>query len=134
MLIHFADGRTLECESVHGEACYYNGVNRDKLIFVFPEEVHIDTILDNFTTTNTKRIYLEDETGEKFLHEHYTIRLAAGVKERGSLLRAGEDVDHRMVSYVEMVKTSYSEQQLEELSDVIDTMLIAQLMGGVGNV
>lgn len=131
--IHFVDGLTLECESVHGTHVYYNGINRDSLTFIFPEEVTVNTLIDFFTPENTKRIYLEDENGEKFLHEHYTIRLAVGVMERGALLQIGEDVDHRMVSYVKMVRTSYSEQQLEELSDVIDTMLVAQLMGGNDN-
>lgn len=132
--IHFTDGKSLECESVHSNREYYNGVNRDKLTFIFSEEVPISLIVETFTPDNTKRIYLEDEGGEKFLYEHYTIRLGAGVKERGSLLHMGEDADHKMVSYVEMIRTTYSEQQLEELSDTVDVMLIAQLMGGVENV
>lgn len=133
MKIHFLDGRTLECESVHGEHIYYNGVNRDSLTFVFPDTSEVKALIAYFRPENTKRLYLEDDNGEKFLHENYTILLGAGLKERGHLLGAGEDVDHRMVTYVQMVRASYSEQQIEELSDIIDTMLIAQLMGGNDN-
>lgn len=131
--IHFVDGHTLDCESVHGMPHHYNGTNRDSLTFVFPESYEVKAVMEYFRPENTKRLYLEDENGEKFLHEHYTIRIAAGVMERGTLLHAGEDVDHRMVVYVKMIQTTYSEQQLEELSDVVDAMLISQLMGGVDN-
>lgn len=131
--IHFTDGRILECESVHGAHVYYNGVNRDSLTFVFPDTSELKALIAHFRPDNTKRLYLEDDNGEKFLHEHYTIFLSAGLTERGALLGAGEDVDHRMITYVKMVKTSYAEQQLEELSDTLDTMLIAQLMGGADN-
>lgn len=131
--IHFMDGKVLECESVHSTHLYYNGINRDSLTFIFPDTYELNALLVYFTPNNTKRLYLENDNGEKFLHEHYTIRLAAGLTERGTLLGAGEDIDHRMITYVKMIKTSYFEQQLEELSDTLDTMLIAQLMGGANN-
>ncbi|MBD5135250.1 MAG: hypothetical protein HDT39_04710 [Lachnospiraceae bacterium] len=127
MLIHFSDGRQLTCETVHSRQVYYNGTNREQLTFVFPEEMDISTILDHFTSANCKQIYLEDDSGEKFLHENYTIRMGAGVKERGTLIGVGEDLDHRMVSYVEMIRTTYAEQQLEMLNDVVDMMLIDAL-------
>lgn len=128
--IHFKDGRTLICETVHSRPQYYNGINRDKLTFVFPEEMDIATIINHFTPENTKQIYLEDESGDKFLHENYTIRLGAGVKERGALLGIGEDLDHRMVSYVDMIQTTLAEQELENLRDAVDLMIIESLRGG----
>lgn len=128
--ITFLNGQELECETVHSHSQYYNGTNRDKLTFVFPENFGLMEIAANFTPENCKKIWLKDESGEQFLHEHYTIRFAIGVKERGALLNVAEDLDHRMVAYVEMIRTTYSEQQLEELSDTMDAMLVAQLMGG----
>lgn len=133
LTITFADGRQLECESVHSRPKTYNGTNRDSYIFIFPDTVGLIEVVSHFTPENCKKIWLEDESGEKFLHEHYTIRLEAGIKERGALLQAGEDNDHRTVTYIQMVRTTYSEQQLEELSDTMDTLIIAQLMGGNDN-
>lgn len=130
MIIHFTDGRQLTCESVHSRPAYYNGTNRDQMTFVFPEEVDIQTILSHFTPENCRQLCLEDESGGKYLHENYTIRVGAGVNERGSLLGAGEDLDHRMVSYANMVRTTYAEQQLETLKDAVDLMLIESLEGG----
>lgn len=133
MTITLTDGRQVECESVHSRPQYYNGTNRDALIFIFPESVGLLEVVAKFVPENCKKIWIEDESGEKFLHEHYTIRLEAGIKERGALLQVGEDNDHRMVTYIKMIRTTYSEQQLEELSDTMDTLLIAQLMGGNDN-
>ena len=130
MIVQFTDGRQLTCETVHSRPAYYNGTNRDQLTFIFPEEAGIQTILDHFTPENCKQIYLEDESGEQFLHENYTIRMGAGVKERGTLLGVGEDLDHRMVSYVDMIRTTYAEQQLETLRGAVDLMLIESLEGG----
>ena len=130
-IIHFSDGRQLTCETVHSRQVYYNGTNREQLTFVFPEEVGVQTVLDHFTPENCKQIYLEDESGEKYLHENYTIRMGAGVNERGSLLGVGEDLDHRMVTYVNMIRTTYAEQQLEALQDTVDHMLIGSLEGGI---
>ena len=130
MTIHFSDGRQLACETVHSRPAYYNGVNRDQLTFVFPESTDISTILFHFTPENCKQLYLEDESGERFLHENYTIRMGAGVKERGTLLGEGADVDHRMVSYVDMIRTTYAEQQLDALRDAVDLMLVSSLEGG----
>lgn len=130
MVIKFMDETTLECESVHSRLKYYNGINRDSYIFVFPDTVGLIEVVSKFTPENCRRLWLIDDNGEEFLHEHYTIRLGAGIKERGALLQIGEDEDHKMVAYVEMIRTTYSEQQLEELSDTVDSMLVAQLMGG----
>ena len=130
LTITFTDGRQLECESVHSRPVHYNGTSRDQLIFIFPESVGLIDAVAHFTPENCRKIWLKDESGEQFLHEHYTIRFAAGIKERGALLQIGEDIDHRMVTYIQMIRTTYSEQQLEEISDVVDTMLIAQLIGG----
>ncbi len=130
MIVHITDGRKLTCETVHSRPAYYNGTNRDQMTFVFPEEVGIQTILDHFTPENCRQLFLEEESGRKYLHENYTIRVGAGVNERGSLLGVGEDVDHRMVAYVNMIRTTYTEQQLETLQDAVDLMLIESLEGG----
>lgn len=133
MLIKFMDGSTLECEGVYSRLKYYSGINRDSYIFVFPDTVGLIEVVSKFQPENCKKIWIEDESGEKFLHEHYTIRLEAGIKERGALLQIGENEDHRTVTYIQMIRTTYSEQQLEELSDAMDALLIAQLMGGNDN-
>lgn len=128
--VYFANGQSIDCETVHSNPAYYNGTQRDKLTFVFPEEVSVQTVLDLFTRENCERIWLElpeEETGERYLHEHYTIRMGAGVKERGTLLSVAEDTDHRMVTYVEMIQTTYAEQQLDDLNDIVNSLLIHDL-------
>lgn len=133
MKIVFSDDTNLLCETVHGSFQYYNGTNRDSLTFIFPEDFDLTELINKFIPRNCRKIWLEDESGGKFLHEHYTIRFAIGVKERGFLINAGENADHRIVNYVTMLQTTYAEQQLEELSDVVDALLVSQLEGGNDN-
>lgn len=123
----FLDGRELIAENILSRSMLYNGVSREYLTFTFPEDVTVATLIDHFTPANCKQLYLEDESGEQFLHENYTIRLGAGVQERGNLLQIGEDNDHRMVSFVKMIRTTKAEQDLDDVRDTVKTLLVANL-------
>lgn len=126
----FMDGSTLTAENILSRSMQYNGVQREYLTFTFPDTVEVSTLLEHFAPENCKQLYLEDESGERFLHENYTIRLAAGVNDRGNLLTMAEDTDHRMVSFVKMIRTTEAEQKLADLEEVVQTLLVNDLAKG----
>lgn len=129
MKIIFSDGRFMTCESVYSNSLMYNGTSRDCFTFIFPKEIPIDAILSHFIPENTDQITLEDEDGNRYLHEHYTIRIAAGTGERGLLINVAPDQDHRDVAYVRMCKETTMETRVRELQEAMDLMLVTELEG-----
>lgn len=129
MKVIFSDGRFMTCETVHSNPLTYNGTVRDCFTFVFPEGTPIDAILAHFTPENTDQIWLEDEDGNRYLHEHYTIRISAGTGERGRIINSAIDEDHREVSYVKMCKETTMETRVRLLQEAMDLMLVSELEG-----
>lgn len=128
--IIFADGRVLLSEVVVSRSMMYNGTNREAYIFTFPEDTSVDSLLSHFTPDNCDQIWLEDEEGNRFLHEHFTIRISAGVSDRGQLLNVGEDTDHRMIAFVKMCKETTMETRVRQLQETTDIMLTNMLEEG----
>lgn len=129
MKVIFADGRWMQCNSVHSMPMTYDGTTRDSYTFLFPADTSIDTIKNHFTPDNCDQITLEDEDGNRFIHEHYTIPISAGTSDRGLLLMAGENVDHEQVPYIKMCRETTMETRVRQLQEVTDAVLTNMLEG-----
>lgn len=129
MKVIFSDGRFMTCETVHSSPMMYNGTSRDCYTFIFSGDTSVETILSHFTPENTDQIWLEDEDGNRYLHEHYTIRISAGAGERGTLINSAPDADHREVCYVKMCRETTMETRVRQLQEAMDLMLISELEG-----
>ncbi len=128
--IKFFNGETLSCVGVCANPVTYLGVTRDALTFAFaPEQVSLDELLRLATPENCAAITIA-EGDELFVHEHYTIRIGAGVSCRDIALRggmAGPVQDTQPMTWVTMAQSTPAERLLMDQQDVLDTLVAATL-------
>lgn len=128
--IKFSNGETLSCVGAYANPVTYLGVTRDALTFAFdPEQVSIDELLRLTTPENCAAITIADGD-ELFVHEHYTIRIGAGVSCRDIALRggmAGPVQDTQPMTWVTMAQSTPAERLLMDQQDVLDTLVAATL-------
>ena len=128
--IKFFNGETLSCVGVYANPVTYLGVTRDALTFAFaPEQVSLDELLRLATPENCAAITIA-EGDELFVHEHYTIRIGAGVSCRDIALRggmAGPVQDTQPMTWVTMAQSTPAERLLMDQQDVLDTLVAATL-------
>lgn len=117
--IKLADGTTLHCEGVFGSSVTYLGVSRDALTFTFaPEEMGLEELMGVFTPENCAAVTITEEEGAAFVHEHYTIRIGAGVSCRDMARRGmsgGPIQDNADAVWVTMAQATPTERMLEAL-------------------
>ena len=128
--IRFSNGETLSCAGVYANPVTYLGVTRDALTFAFdPDLVSLDDLLRLTTPNNCAAITIAD--GDNlYLHEHYTIRIGAGVSCRDIALRggmAGPVQETQPMSWVTMAQSTPAERQLRDQQDALDALVTAAL-------
>lgn len=127
MKVQLYNGVELEASGVFGQSCFYQGVSRDSLVFLFaPESVSFDTIRAAFTPENCREILLSDEK-ETFVHEHYTIRLEIGIGFKERVLTGSVKQDATQSIFVTMAQSTLAERQLLEQQAALDALIIATL-------
>lgn len=128
MKIQFANGRTLDCQGVRGAPISYQGVTRDCLTFLFLPDTDLGELLTLFTPENCRAVSLAGDEAV-FIHEHYTLRVAAGIGDKalteGSAAVVGGQGEQ--VCYVSMAQTTLAERQLLAQQEVLDGLLLASL-------
>ena len=136
--IRLSNGATFVSEGVHANPVTYLGTTRDALTFTFdPETVGVDELLGQFTQKNCAAVTIADADGECFVHEHYTIRIGAGVSCRDLVVRStvgGAVQETRPLAWVTMARSTEAERTLQAQQETIDALLVAALEGGAGNV
>lgn len=128
MNIIFSDGSSMSVSGVHGHSQYLEGVTRDFLTFLFPEDTPLDAIKSKFTPENMRAFRLDD--GESVSeHYNYTIPVAfgAGIKDHvlNNQIGSGE-----RAAYAVMAQTTTGERKLLELQSCVDAMLVSELGEG----
>lgn len=133
MKVTLTNGETLQVQGIHGRNVNYQGVQRDSLIFLFhPETVPLEKALTAFTPERCALVTVEDDNGETFIHENYTIRLEAGIGYRDMILAGGVDGQTMELSvYVRMAQSTLAERMLQNQQEAIDALLIAALQEGL---
>lgn len=135
MKITLADGSSILCENVTGAKMMYQGVSRDSLTIICnPADVTIDSMMVKFTPENCKTIIITDDSDQQFIHEHYTIRVGAGVSVLDlAITGATQGMFSPDVSKTEpkcwctMVQTTVTERQLVQLQETTDALVIDAL-------
>lgn len=128
MQIVLNDGAAFELKGVHGQNIFYQGINRDCLIFLFDAATDINEILNAFTAENCKKIFITD--GEnKYLHENYTIRIALGRGYQAEALGNAVAKDETQCVFVKTAQTTLAERQILQQQETLDALLIAALEG-----
>ena len=131
MKVILSNGRGIEALGVHGRNISYQGVQRDSLIFLF--EIENESLADamtDFTDENCAVVTLESDDGERFIHEHYTIRTELGYGYKDLVLTGGvSGNDDTKVVYVRMAQTTLMERTVESQQEAIDNLIVAALEG-----
>jgi len=134
MTVTLSNGEQLRCLGVHGGPLTYQGVTRDCLTFLFdPGEISVEQLLAKFTAENCAAIILTDGTdGEttSAVHEHYTIRVGAGVGYKDLVCRgmSGTEIrDEQLTAYVSMAQRTLSERMLMEQRNAVDALIVSAL-------
>ena len=129
MIVKLKNGFTISVLGVHGQNCFYQGVNRDCLIFLFdPSVVSLSDLAQAFTAENCQTISIEEEEN-CFLHENYTIRLAIGQGFQAEALGNQIGKDDRQCVFVKMAQSTLAERQILQQQETLDALLIATLEG-----
>lgn len=127
MKVQLYNGVELEAIGVFGRNYFYQGVNRDSLVFLFaPESVSLDAVRAAFTPENCREIRLSDGN-ETFLHEHYTIRLELGIGFQEQVLTGSVKQDTTQCIFVTMAQSTLTERQLQAQQAALDALIIAAL-------
>jgi len=127
MKVQLYNGVELEASGVFGRSCFYQGVSRDSLVFLFsPESVSLEAVRAAFTPANCREILLSDEQ-EMFVHEHYTIRLAMGIGYKEQVLTGSVKQDLTQSIFVIMAQSTLAERQLLNQQAALDALIIATL-------
>lgn len=131
MKITFANGKSVNCVGVVGQQTQYQGTQRDSLTFLFDKSRSVSGLASLFTPEACTSIMLTDDDGNEYLHEHYTLRLAAGNGAKGLALGFGvtDDEAAQQVSYVRMAQTTLGERAIEKLREETDDLIVAVLEG-----
>lgn len=128
--IRLFNGRTLSCEGVYANPVTYLGITRDALTFVFdPEKTGLEELLEQFTPENCAAVTITDND-ETYIHEHYTVRVGAGVGCKDLALRggmAGNVQDTQPLAWVTMAQSTPAERQMQAQQVAIDALLVAAL-------
>lgn len=129
MKIQLANEAELNAIGVHGQNTFYQGTNRDCLLFLFdPQTVSLDAVCAAFTPENCKTVQITDDTGT-FLHEHYTIRVEAGVGCQDYVLTETVKENTQQCVFVKMARSTLAERKLLEQQAAIDALVVAALEG-----
>lgn len=131
MKVTLADGKNFEVLGVHGRSINYQGVTRDSLVFLFePEKVSLDTVLEAFNESTCSSLAITDDEGNTFIHEHYTLRIEAGIGCKDMVMSGGvSGNDTEQSVYVRMAQTTLSERTILQQQDTIDALVVALLEG-----
>ena len=135
MKITLENGAELEVLGVHGQTVLHEGVQRDSLtVLMDPEVVDLEQALAAFAPSACGTITLTDDDGT-YVHEHYTIRLEAGMGYKDYALSHGSTTgDRKQVVYVRMARSTLAERTLQSQQDALDALVLAALEGGDSNV
>lgn len=126
MQIELNNGATFELKGACVQNIFYQGVNRDCLIFLFDTATDINEIMNAFTAENCKKIFIED--GEnKYLHENYTIRIALSLGYRADALGNAVAKDETQCVFVKTAQSTLAERQILEQREALDALLISAL-------
>lgn len=120
MQIRLADGTILECISIFGKKGHYQGANREFLEFHISPETCSFEQLDQLTgdSGSTHRIYIIDDNGDEFLHEHFVIRKELALKQvEVSPETADAPAQYETRIIVELAQLTYAEVQLQQLQE-----------------
>ena len=131
MKIVLSNGKEFEALGVHGRPLNYQGVMRDSLIVLFdPEKVSVEEIMKEFTEANCSAITIDENDGNIFVHENYTIRIEVGCGYKEMVTSGGiSGNDVSQCSYVRMAQTTLSERTIQKQQEIIDTLVVAVLEG-----
>lgn len=130
MDVTLADGTGLTALMVTGENNYVQGVGRDTLTFVFDANMSLDELDSIFTEGACETITLKDGTNE-YIHSAYTIRTGLEkIREKTDEV----DGDGAPV-YIDRIKVrmsqrTYTETQLKNLIETVDTLVLENLLEG----
>lgn len=128
--IKLSNGEILTCEGVYANPVTYMGVTRDALTFAFdPDLVSLDDLLRLTTPENCAAITIADGN-ERFVHEHYTVRIGAGVSCRDLALRggmAGPVQETQPMTWVTMAQSTPAERQMQAQQEALDALVTAAL-------
>lgn len=131
--VRLADGTTIPCEGVYASPMMYLGVQRDALTFTFdPESVSVQKLLELFTPENCAEIQIRTEPSVFVVHEHYTIRVGAGMscQDLANRMMTGGPVQNtNPAAWVTMVQSTPEERQLQSQQAALDALLINVLEG-----
>lgn len=138
--LKFADNSTMECQGVHSNTAFYQGVERQCLTFLFDQDKSLTELQEKFTAENLAAFYIIDDSGE-YLYENYTIRISLGCGEKERVLVSGvavlADKEFDTVAYVQMAQSTLAERAIlghdiaiTQQQEVIDSLLIASLETG----
>lgn len=122
-LIRFVNGEEIPALGVHSQPIFYNGIERDHLIFLFdPSVVDIAKVQELFYPENCKHIAIV-QGEEEFVHSYYTIPLGYGYGNRLNVLNtaintskdtmAGETPELETVVFAKMIRTTVLEREVE---------------------
>lgn len=129
MKMVFANGDEINLTGVHGAARMYQGVSRDFLTFIFPEETDINEIIQNFTPENMVRFGLDDGESVSY-HDNYTIVISYGFGYFNHVL--GESIQtNEKCTYIIMAQSTLQERTLQQVQDTVDMIVLSSLEAGV---
>lgn len=124
MKIVLANGAELNPLVIVGGGRYINGLKRDTLNFVFPEDVSLDEMDGIFTPSNCETITIYDDDGAQYIHTGYIVR--AGLSRSSVMVAEAaetEDAIYEERVTVSMALATYTEQQLEANTAAVDALL-----------
>lgn len=129
MQITLKDGTVLNPLAVTGGQKYVQGQMRDTLTFIFPAETDLAALDAAFSTVNCESLTVTDDTGS-YIHKAYTVRAELSKGPVEVTPAAGETAavyEDRVT--VAMSQRTYTESQLANLQDTVDTLVLDALGG-----
>lgn len=129
MQITLKDGTTLSPLAITGGQKFVQGQMRDTLTFIFPADADMAALDAAFSAVNCESITVQDDTGS-YIHKSYTVRAELSKGPVEVTPAAGETAavyEDRVT--VAMSQRTYTESQLANLQDTVDTLVLDALGG-----
>lgn len=128
MKLIFNNLSELESLGVHSKSIVYQGVDREMYLFLFElDKYSLEELLNTFTEENCKSIVIIDDEENQFVHENFTLRIAAGIDHLEHLIGRFSSSDTTQVAFVKMAQTTLSERTLQTQQDAINKIVLSML-------